>query len=98
MWEHQWIAWPDFRLPRHRSEAVDVLRDACARGVHQRVEIACSGGRGRTGTALAVMAIATGVDASDAVDWVRSRYHPKAVETPWQRKWIERDVPRLLSR
>jgi hypothetical protein len=51
-----------------------------------------------TGTALAVMAIATGVDPSDAVDWVRGSYHPKAVETPWQRKWIERDVPRLLSR
>jgi protein-tyrosine phosphatase len=89
-WESRWIEWPDFRLPRHHDEALEALADARLRASSCRVEIACSGGRGRTGTALAAMAVMSGVAPSDAVDWVRVHYHPKAVETPWQRRWVER--------
>ena len=31
-----------------------------------------------------------GLDAEAAVDLVRDRYHPRAVETPWQRRWLRR--------
>jgi len=54
------------------------------------VEIACRGGRGRTGTALAALAILDGMPAREAVDWVRGTYHHRAVETPWQRRWLHK--------
>jgi protein-tyrosine phosphatase len=89
-WESQWIQWPDFRLPRRSDEALHALADARQRAHSVRVEVACLGGRGRTGTALAAMAVLSGVDPSEAVKWVRDNYHPKAVETPWQKRWVER--------
>ena len=60
------------------------------RAVTERVEIACGGGRGRTGTALACLAVLDGVPAAHAVAWVRRSYDPRAVETPWQRRWVIR--------
>ena len=38
-------------------------------------------GRGRTGTAVACLAILDGVPSSMAVAFVREHYHPGAVET-----------------
>ena len=52
------------------------------------MEVACRGGVGRTGTALAALAVLDGLPADEAVRWVRERYHPRAVETPWQRRWL----------
>jgi hypothetical protein len=43
---------------------------------------------GRTGTALAALAVLDGLPSADAVRWVRDRYSPRAVETPWQRRWL----------
>ena len=88
-WEHRRIRWPDFWVPIDRADALDGLREALRRaGEGQRVEVACAGGRGRTGTALAALAILDGLPAGDAVAWVRAGYHPRAVETPWQRLWL----------
>ncbi len=52
------------------------------------MEIACGGGVGRTGTALALLAAWGGVPADAAVGWVRERYHRRAVETPAQKRWV----------
>jgi protein-tyrosine phosphatase len=41
-----------------------------------RVEVACGGGKGRTGTALACIAQLGGVPAGDARAWVRAHYDP----------------------
>lgn len=87
-WEAQWLRWPDFRLPKDRRQARDVLRDALTRAGNERVEVACAGGRGRTGTALACMAVLDGVPPDQAVAFVRRHYHPRAVETPWQRRFV----------
>ncbi|MFI5044961.1 MAG: protein-tyrosine phosphatase family protein [Acidimicrobiales bacterium] len=87
-WDHRWVRWPDFRTPAHTGEAVAALALAHRRTAEGRVEIACGGGVGRTGTAIAVLAVMSGVPAHEAVDWVRRAYHPRAVETPWQRRWI----------
>ncbi len=87
-WEHQWLRWPDFRLPAHRAAAATALRTVWARAESQRVEVACGGGIGRTGTALACLAVLDGVPADRAVEYVRSRYAPRAVETPWQRRFV----------
>lgn len=93
-WPHLWVRWSDFGLPRSTAAAVDVLAEAHRRATTERVEIACGGGAGRTGSALAVVAVLGGVPADEAVAWVRARYHPRAVETPWQRRWVRRATTR----
>jgi hypothetical protein len=88
-WSHRRIDWPDFRVPTDRADALDALHEAHRRATAgERVEVACRGGVGRTGTALAALAVLDGLTPSEAVGWVRSRYHPRAVETPWQRWWL----------
>ncbi|WP_406482968.1 protein-tyrosine phosphatase family protein [Streptomyces platensis] len=89
-WESRWLRWPDFRLPSSHPEAQAVLRAAWARADAERVEVACAGGRGRTGTALACLAVLDGVPAAEAVDFVRRNYDPRAVETPWQKRYVRR--------
>lgn len=93
-WPHLWIPWPDFRLPRHPGSALRMLRASADSAQTQRVEIACRGGIGRSGCALAVLAIDAGVPPTEAVDWVREHLHPRAVETRWQRRWVESVTPR----
>ncbi|MFJ8507797.1 protein phosphatase [Streptomyces avermitilis] len=87
-WGAQWLRWPDFRLPSDRAEAREVLTDAWRRAAAERVEIACGGGRGRTGTALACLAVLDGVPPQEAVTYVRAHYDRHAVETPWQRRYV----------
>ncbi|MEV6108970.1 protein-tyrosine phosphatase family protein [Streptomyces sp. NPDC051940] len=89
-WESRWLRWPDFRLPADREQARTLLHEAWERSAHERVEFACAGGRGRTGTALACVAVLDGVPADEAVRYVRERYDRHAVETPWQRRYVER--------
>ncbi|MFE7524300.1 protein phosphatase [Kitasatospora sp. NPDC057542] len=89
-WPSRWVRWPDFRLPADRADAADAFREAWERSATERVELACAGGRGRTGTALARIAVLDGVPAAEAVDYVREHYSRHAVETPWQRKFVER--------
>lgn len=90
-WPNRWLRWPDFWLPRDAQDARSAFaeshrlaREGC------RVEVACGGGKGRTGTALACIAQLGGVPADDAVTWVRAHYRPGAVETPWQRRYVRR--------
>lgn len=88
-WPHRRIRWPDFWVPTDRADAVDALREAHGRArAGERVEVACGGGIGRTGTALAALAILDGLDPGEAVAWIRGAYHRRAVETPWQRRWL----------
>jgi hypothetical protein len=89
-WTSRWIRWPDFRLPVDPAYAAKVLTEAWQRTATDRVEVACGGGRGRTGTALACIAVLDGVPAGEAVAFVREHYHPRAVETPWQRRFVRR--------
>ena len=89
-WDARWVRWPDYRLPSDRRDADDALREAWRRSISERVEIACNGGRGRTGTGLACLAVLDGVPAAEAVSYVRDRYDARAVETPWQRRFVRR--------
>ncbi|AOT57597.1 protein phosphatase [Streptomyces fradiae] len=89
-WEARLLRWPDFRLPADREEARAVLAGVWERAAGERVEVACGGGRGRTGTALACLAVLDGVPPDRAVGWVRRHYHPRAVETPWQKRYVRR--------
>lgn len=89
-WEARWVRWPDFRLPSDRAGALQALREALSRASAERVEVACGGGRGRTGTALACLAVLDGVPNTEAVAYVREHYSRHAVETPWQKRYVSR--------
>jgi protein-tyrosine phosphatase len=90
-WSHRRVRWRDFWVPADTADALDALREARRRALAgERVEVACRGGVGRTGTALAALAVLDGLEPEDAVRWVRANYHRKAVETPWQRWWLQR--------
>jgi protein-tyrosine phosphatase len=83
------VDWPDFRTPREPAAAVTAIREAYGRArAGELVEVTCVGGTGRTGTALACMAVLAGCPADQALSWVRTTYRPRAVETPGQRRWI----------
>ncbi|WP_342776415.1 protein-tyrosine phosphatase family protein [Streptomyces armeniacus] len=97
-WESRWVRWPDFRLPADREAAADALREAWERAVTERVEVACGAGVGRTGTALACLAVLDGVPNAEAVAYVREHYAPRAVETPWQRRYVSRFSPAAQRR
>ncbi|MGI5480106.1 phosphatase domain-containing protein [Streptomyces lavendofoliae] len=92
-WEARWVRWPDFRLPADAADARAALREAWERAAAERVEIACGGGRGRTGTTLACLAVLDGVPSDEAVEFVRRNYDRRAVETPWQKRFVRRFVP-----
>ncbi|WP_214320517.1 protein-tyrosine phosphatase family protein [Nonomuraea sediminis] len=88
-WPHEWVAWPDFLLPRDRDQAARAIVELHRRaGSGEAVEVACNGGVGRTGTVLACLATLDGLTPEEALAWVRAQHHHRAVETPWQRRWI----------
>lgn len=86
-----WVEWPDFLLPRDPQQAIGWIRELHRQARAGRlVEVACGGGVGRTGTVIACLAVLSDVPSSDAVAWTRANYHRRAVETPWQRRWVAR--------
>jgi hypothetical protein len=89
-WPSRWVRWRDWWLPADPLDAREALVEVWQRAPAQRVEVACGGGRGRTGTALSCLAILDGVAPADAVGYVRRHYHRHAVETPWQRRFVTR--------
>jgi hypothetical protein len=87
-WNHAHLRWVDFGVPdatELRVALEDVL-DRARRG--ELVEVGCLGGHGRTGTALACLAVLTGTPPGEAVAWVRAVYCEKAVETDEQREFV----------
>jgi len=88
-WAAVWVDWPDFRTPRDPPRAAAGIVDAYrqARG-GRRVEVACGGGTGRTGTVIACMSVLAGCPVDEALAWTRRHYRRRAVETPGQRRWI----------
>ncbi|GEB50373.1 MULTISPECIES: protein-tyrosine phosphatase family protein [Streptomyces] len=89
-WESRWLRWRDFRLPGDRDAARAAFGELLERAGDERVEVACGGGYGRTGTALACLAVLDGVPNAEAVAYVRAHYSSRAVETPWQRRYVAR--------
>ncbi|MBV9846424.1 MAG: protein phosphatase [Kutzneria sp.] len=89
-WDSRRIRWRDFWLPSDRAGFAQALRDLLERAGSGRVEVACTGGVGRTGTALACLVVLDGVPNDKAVAYVREHYAHRAVETPWQRRFVAR--------
>jgi Protein-tyrosine phosphatase len=88
-WRAIWLDWPPLGLPSDGAAAVAALVEAHMRAARgEPVEIACTSGRSRTGTALAALAVRTGLDADEAVAWVRVAYPPARIVTRRQRRWL----------
>ena len=87
-WESRWVRWRDFSLPADADAFREALVEVFDRAGGERMEIACRGGTGRTGTALACLAVLDGVDPADAVAFVRAGYRPHAVETKAQAGFV----------
>lgn len=95
-WKLRWVPWRALLLPSDHGMLSDALYEAWVRAGRQRVELACPGGRTRTGTALACLSVLDGIPADDAVAFVRARYDRRAVPTPWHRRFVadfERSLP-----
>lgn len=88
-WPHEHVDWPDFGVPEDVAALRRTLTDLLYRARKgERVEVGCLGGHGRTGTALACLAVLAGTPANDAVAWVRANYCYKAVETDVQEQLV----------
>ena len=76
-------------MPADSAAFVASLRSLLARARQgEVVELGCLGGHGRTGTALACLAVLAGTSPPAAVAWVRSAYCSQAVETPDQEAFV----------
>ncbi len=61
-WEGHWVRWRDFWVPADPDGALRTLRLLHRRAHRERAEVACGGGVGRTGTALAALCVLEGLD------------------------------------
>jgi hypothetical protein len=84
------ISWPDFGVPRRTGTWWELLADTLLayEGV---VGICCTGGHGRTGTALSILVVLMGALGKKEcpVKWVRKHYCGRAVENQAQADYIE---------
>ena len=88
------ISWPDYRVPRRPQQAYSQLRTVFERAREERVEITCGGGVGRTGTALAMLAMIDGMDPEAAITFVQEKYNPESATSHAQRGFLMEAVPR----
>lgn len=87
-WPHAHVDWPDFGLPVDEPAMIEALDDLLRRARSGAiVETGCLGGHGRTGTAVACLAVLAGL-REDPVEWVRSTYCRLAVETDEQAEMV----------
>lgn len=88
-WPHEFRDWPDLSVPGDPTAVVAALGSLLGRARSgERVEIGCYGGHGRTGTALAVLAVLCGHQPDQAVGWVRATYCERAVENQEQEAFV----------
>lgn len=88
-WDHDHLDWPDFGVPDDVGCVLVALKAVQAHArAGQHVELGCVGGHGRTGTALACLAVLGGQSPQEAVPWVRANYCSQAIETPEQADFV----------
>lgn len=83
--------WPDYGTPRQPARFIRALRFVLTEAAAgKRVEIACRGGHGRTGTALAALLVLQGHTPHAAIDRIRRTYCVYAVESKDQIAMLHR--------
>jgi Swiss Army Knife protein, DSP-PTPase phosphatase domain len=97
-WPSEHLDWPDFGVPTQHVQADAAIERAWRKAQKgARVEVACIGGHGRSGTVLACMAVLAGIAPDEAVRWVRQAYCERAVQEPSQEYWMQRFAERQAS-
>ena len=84
------VEWQDYGLPEYLDVAARAIIDVynkASQGLW--VEVGCIGGHGRTGTALACMAVLAGMPPKEAIGHVRGTYCGKAIESKSQEWFVE---------
>jgi protein-tyrosine phosphatase len=91
---------PDFGLPDEAALRAVLTRmlEAMRAAPDGAYHIGCKAGLGRTGTAMACLAIMAGVVEGDPVAWLRAAYNPEAIETPEQEDFVRRFARAGLAR
>lgn len=79
------LQWPDLQAPRHVGIAFWERLYAALPG---HTCVCCVGSHGRTGTALACLLVASGMDPELAIITVRQKHCARAIETPEQERYI----------
>ena len=99
--EAEWqLDVPDFGLPDEAglravlAEMLQAMRATPDGAYH----IGCKAGLGRTGTAMACLAIMAGAVEGDPVAWLRAAYNAEAIETPAQEDFVRRFARAGLAR
>lgn len=96
------LDWTDFGVPPERIDLNfwESILEGAKRNDIDRIIVCCVGGSGRTGTALAALAIASGVtvgeddeahelnEPDEAIVFIRKEYHDKAIENKAQELYI----------
>lgn len=92
-WRAENLDWRDYGLPSNYTVAFAAFVDVIERAQRgEKVEIGCIGGHGRTGTALACIAVILGMTSKDAISHVRTNYCSHTLETDeqeWFVEWVE---------
>jgi hypothetical protein len=85
-----YVGWPDFGIIKASllSEAVEWVLPY-VRDKKSIIEIACIGGHGRTGSFLTALMIREGWEVTDAIEYIRGGYCPKAIENKNQEGLIQ---------
>jgi hypothetical protein len=81
------LHWPDMTAPSVGLDFWRRLWELLPEGV---IVVACCGGHGRTGTALASLLVAAGMDPDAAIDYVRTTHCTEAIETAEQEEYVRR--------
>ena len=99
--EAEWrLDVPDYGVPDDAAlravltEMLAAMRAAPDGAYH----IGCKAGLGRTGTAMACLAILAGAVEGDPVAWLRAAYNAEAIETPAQEDFVRRFARAGLAR
>ena len=79
-----YVPWHDMGVVPYRTLSAAVVWSLTHIKSGGRLEIGCVGGHGRTGTMLGAILIYMGRTGEEAVNEVRERYCPKAIETKGQ--------------
>lgn len=77
----EYLGWPDLGVPDSSVTVICTLAKILQRARDsESVAIGYPGGHGRTGSALACIAVLTSCLPDEAMDWVRSHYRSWAIE------------------
>lgn len=85
------VNWTDFGVPPVGKEYWEYLVEQIVANDYQTVACTCTGGHGRTGTALACLsAVVLKLNGAEAVNFVRKNYCTQALETVGQENYLIR--------